>query len=259
MVLFRKKLSRTTLLAQLDSYSKAGIVARDVLDIVKAAIMVEDKQVRDIMIPRGQMVSVSLTDSQQEVLHTLRHSSHSRFPVFSKDQEDIIGILHAKDVLRNLPEGEPPHLLLKDIRIPARIPESKRLHVLLKEFREQRQHMAVVIDEYGKPIGLVTIEDVLEEIVGDIEDEHDLQKNPQITTINTNTWLVEGTIEIDEFNNFFTTNFNGDQFGTLNGVLLHHFGHIPQVDETITIDSISCRIIKADPRKIQTVQIAKRQ
>lgn len=239
----------------LRQYTKKGYISQDAFDIISGALAVEEKQVRDVMIPRAQMITINRTATDKNILDIIANSSHSRFPVTDTENDDVIGIIMAKDILRNQYKGQTN--FFETLRPPTYIPESKRLYVLLKEFREKRQHMAIVIDEYGKPIGLITIEDVLEEIVGDIEDEHDKIKSQQIANINPNTWLVDAMIDIENFNNYFKTNFDTEHSDTISGVLLQAFSRIPKVDEQITIDNFTYLITKANPKKIIMIQVSK--
>ena len=233
------------------------IVDSDALSIMEGAIQVADMQVREIMIPRSQMVCVKAEQKPKEFLPQIIESAHSRFPVLGENDEEVLGILLAKDLLPLVLEESVDSFRLKDILRPVTfVPESKRLNVLLKEFRATRNHMAVVIDEYGGIAGLVTIEDVLEQIVGEIEDEHDFDEEDSfIKQVDDSTFMVKALTSIEDFNESFHTKFLDDEFDTIGGVIVDHFGRLPDCDETITIDDLEFKIVNANNRQIHLLQV----
>lgn len=233
------------------------IVDSDALSIMEGAIQVADMQVREIMIPRSQMVCVKAEQKPKEFLPQIIESAHSRFPVLGENDEEVLGILLAKDLLPLVLEESVDSFRLKDILRPVTfVPESKRLNVLLKEFRATRNHMAVVIDEYGGIAGLVTIEDVLEQIVGEIEDEHDFDEEDSfIKQVDDSTFMVKALTSIEDFNESFHTKFLDDEFDTIGGVIVDRFGRLPDCDETITIDALEFKVVNANNRQIHLLQV----
>jgi len=233
------------------------IVDSDALSIMEGAIQVADMQVREIMIPRSQMVCVKAEQKPKEFLPQIIESAHSRFPVLGENDEEVLGILLAKDLLPLVLEESVDSFRLKDILRPVTfVPESKRLNVLLKEFRATRNHMAVVIDEYGGIAGLVTIEDVLEQIVGEIEDEHDFDEEDSfIKQVDDSTFMVKALTSIEDFNESFHTKFLDDEFDTIGGVIVDRFGRLPDCDETITLDALEFKVVNANNRQIHLLQV----
>ncbi|MBR9911853.1 MAG: CBS domain-containing protein [Gammaproteobacteria bacterium] len=247
--------SREELLDIIREAADNKVVEQEELDIITGALDVAGRQVRDIQIPRSQMVVIGIDDKPQDFLPTVIQSAHSRFPVIGESTDDIRGILLAKDLLP-LILGGTDNFKLKDIIRPATvIPESKRLNVLLKEFREDRYHMAMVIDEYGGISGLVTIEDILEEIVGDIEDETDDDEDAFIRKVSDNDYIVKALTPVEEFNEFFGAGFNEDDYVTIGGILMRTFGHLPQRNEVAEIDGFKFRILYADSRQIHLLRL----
>jgi magnesium and cobalt transporter len=234
---------------------ESQVIDRDALDIMEGALRVGETQAREIMIPRSQMEVIQATAKISEVLPQIIESGHSRFPVVGESAEDIVGILLAKDLLP-LVLGDREDLDICSMVRPATIiPESKRLGVLLREFREQRYHMAMVVDEYGSVSGLLTIEDILEEIVGEIEDETDEEELPQIRRFDEEHWLVEAQTEIEDFNEEFETGLSEDDFDTVGGIITNTLGHLPQVGDQITIDNMHFEVIEANDRKIDLLKL----
>ncbi len=247
--------SREELLDIIREAADNKVVEQEELDIITGALDVAGRQVRDIQIPRSQMVVIGINDKPQDFLPTVIQSAHSRFPVIGESTDDIRGILLAKDLLP-LILGGTDNFQLKDIIRPATvIPESKRLNVLLKEFREDRYHMAMVIDEYGGISGLVTIEDILEEIVGDIEDETDDDEDAFIRKVSDNDYIVKALTPVEDFNEFFGAGFNEDDYVTIGGILMRTFGHLPQRNEVAEIDGFKFRILYADSRQIHLLRL----
>ncbi|MBC3764376.1 CNNM family magnesium/cobalt transport protein CorC [Neptunicella marina] len=227
-------------------------------EMIEGVLDVADMKVRDIMIPRAQIVTININDSVEDFLPTLLESAHSRFPIISEDKDHIEGILLAKDLLQYMFSSS-SEVVLKDILRPAVIvPESKRVDVLLKEFRQKRYHMAIVVDEYGGVSGLVTIEDILEEIVGEIEDEHDEDEShaEDIRPLNKNTFLVKALTEVEDFNQFFNTEFDEEEADTIGGIVLNAFGHMPERNEEISINGFEFRVANADKRRLIQLKVS---
>lgn len=238
---------------------ESKIINSDALRIMEGALHVDDCQAREIMVPRSQMEVVQIDESPDKVLSLVIESGHSRFPVIGESSDDILGILLAKDLLALVKSGVESMDLRAIMRPATIIPESKRLGVLLREFREQRYHMAITVDEYGSVSGLVTIEDILEEIVGDIEDETDEEEESEVRRIDPNTWLLEAQMEVEEFNEQFEAGLSEDDFDTLGGVLSNAFGHLPEEGEKVSIDDMDFEIVEADNRRIQKVKLTKNE
>lgn len=235
------------------------IIDSDALEIMEGALHVSDQQVREIMIPRSQMVMISAEAPMEAVLAEAIESNHSRFPVVGESTDDVRGILLAKDLLQVALKGL-DSLKLEDVLRPATIiPESKRLNVLLREFREQRYHMAVVVDEYGGVSGLVTIEDVLEEIVGDIEDETDETEHEFVQFLGENRYLVAALTPIDDFNETFDAGFSDEEFDTIGGILLQSFGRFPQIGDSVTIGNLAFRVVDGDNRQIRQLEVTREE
>ena len=233
------------------------IVDSDALSIMEGAIQVADMQVREIMIPRSQMVCVKSDQIPKDYLPKIIESAHSRFPVLGENDDEVLGILLAKDLLPLVLQENTDNFRLKDILRPVTfVPESKRLNVLLKEFRATRNHMAIVIDEYGGIAGLVTIEDVLEQIVGDIEDEHDFDEEDSfIKQVDDSTFMVKALTPIEDFNEAFSTKFSDDEFDTIGGIVMDQFGRLPDCDENIEIDRFDFKVVNANNRQIHLLQV----
>jgi magnesium and cobalt transporter len=232
------------------------VIDQDARNIMEGAMQVSDMQARDIMIPRAQMVFIKADGKLEEILPQIIDASHSRYPVIGDSPDTILGILLAKDLLPQILSPDNGNFSIEKLLRPAMVvPESKRLNVLLREFRENRNHMAIVIDEYGGVAGLVTIEDVLEEIVGEIEDETDTQADRYIQMIDANEFLVKALTPIEEFNAYFECNFSDEDFDTIGGLVIQAFGHMPTRNEETTIDDFRFEVIKADQRKIYTLRM----
>lgn len=232
------------------------VLDADALSIMEGALQVSSMQVRDIMIPRSQVVTVPAKLAINEIIELITKASHSRFPVIGDNVDNVMGVLLAKDLLPLALNSATDKFNIKDIIRPATfVPESKRLNVLLREFRETRQHMAIVIDEYGSVCGAVTIEDVLEQIVGEIEDEYDVDDDSYIKKFDDNNHIVKALTPVDEFNEYFDTEFSDQEFTTVGGLVLQHFGHIPERGESITIGQFLITIINADSRQIKLIKV----
>jgi len=232
------------------------VIDQDARNIMEGAMQVSDMQARDIMIPRAQMVFIKADGKLEDILPQIIDASHSRYPVVGDSPDTILGILLAKDLLPQILSPDNGNFSIEKLLRPAMVvPESKRLNVLLREFRENRNHMAIVIDEYGGVAGLVTIEDVLEEIVGEIEDETDEQADRYIHMIDANEFMVKALTPIEEFNAYFECNFSDEDFDTIGGLVIQAFGHMPTRNEETTIDGFRFEVIKADQRKIYTLRM----
>jgi magnesium and cobalt transporter len=232
------------------------VIDEDARGIIEGALQVSDMQTREIMIPRSQMVVIKNEWSLEEILPHIISSAHSRYPVIGDSPDDVLGILLVKDLLPQILSKDHSQFRLEDLLRPTRVvPESKRLNVLLREFRENRNHMAIVIDEYGGIAGLVTIEDVLEEIVGEIEDETDAQQDRFIRKISGDDYSVEALTPIDDFNEYFLTRFSDEEFDTIGGLVIHALGHMPTPNETTIIDNFEFKVINADQRKIHSLRL----
>jgi magnesium and cobalt transporter len=262
---------RTELMESLRDAADRQLMDGEALNIIFGALQVSDMQARDIMIPRTQLVYLEDERSPEELLATIIESQHSRFPVIGDDLDDIKGILHAKDLLplalatsKEKTKAKTREKLLKDFDIkdcirPATIvPESKRLKVLLQEFRSTRNHMAVVVDEYGHVSGVVTIEDVLEQIVGEIEDEHDVDDDSFVKQLDERTFNVKATTTIEDFNEYFDLNIGHDEFDTIGGIVLKAFGHLPERGEKVDIGDLDFEVLNADSRRVRLLQVKRR-
>ena len=228
----------------------------EALAIIHGALAVADMRTRDIMIPRSQVVTVPLDGRVQEFIPTIVESRHSRFPVVGDDMDDVRGILHAKDLLPLLLDGNWDGFDIKDyIRRTTVVPESKRLNHLLQELRETRNHMAVVVDEYGAVAGVVTIEDVLEQIVGDIEDEHDVDDDGAIMRLDDQSYTVKATTLVEDFNAYFKSDFADDDVDTIGGVVVRELGYLPKRQEVVRVGRFQFRVLNADSRRIRLLQV----
>ena len=232
------------------------VIDEDARSIMEGAMQVSDMQARDIMIPRAQIVMIKADASLEEILPQITRSAHSRYPVIGDSPDDILGILLAKDLLPLLMSDDPGSFKLENVLRPTVVvPESKRLNVLLREFRENRNHMAIVIDEYGGVAGLITIEDVLEEIVGDIEDETDIESDRFIRKISDHDFFVKALTPIEDFNEYFGTEFSDGEFDTIGGLVIQALGHMPTRNETAVVGDYEFQVINADQRKIHSLRM----
>jgi len=249
---------RQQLLEILREARTRGLLDADALQMLEGVLEVANLHVRDIMVPRAQMVFVRRDDPVSRILPTVVESGHSRFPVMDQDRDDIVGILLAKDLLR-LCSGEEARerFDIREFMRPAVfVPESKRLNVLLKEFRGSRNHMAIVVDEYGGVAGLVTIEDVIEQIVGDIDDEFDVEDDQNIRKEAERLFLVRGVTRIEEFNEYFGARLSEEEgFETVAGLLMKQFGRLPRRGESASIDGFEFRVMRADRRRIDALRV----
>lgn len=248
--------SRDELIELLRSAEQRELLDGEALSIIEGALIVSDMQAREIMVPRSQVIFVRFDQDPEEFLPLVISSGHSRFPVLGENPEDVIGILLAKDLLPLALKGRKSRFNLRDsLRPTTAIPESKRLNVLLQEFRTTRNHLAVVYDEYGGVSGIVTIEDVLEQIVGDIEDEYDLEEEAYINQHADGTYTIKALTPIDDFNEHFGSEFSDDEFDTIGGVVSNAFGHLPERDERVSIDRYRFKVLNSDGRRIHLLQL----
>ncbi len=241
----------------LRSAENESIIDSSALQIMEGALKVSDLQAREIMIPRSRMQVIEDDFSLEQILDLVIQSQHSRFPVVGESSDDVLGILLAKELLPLLLSGKESFDLKSLLRPATIIPESKRLNILLQEFREHRYHMAIVVDEYGGVSGLLTIEDVLEEIVGEIEDETDEHEPEQISANGDNQFQVEAITEISDFNEFFDVGLADDEFDTVGGLVVHAFGRLPKINETTRIENFDFKVVAGDNRKITQLEVTK--
>jgi magnesium and cobalt transporter len=233
-----------------------GIIDQDACEMLEGVLRVVELQVRDIMVARSQMVVVNRDDPPEDILPAVIESGHSRFPVIGEDRDQVVGILLAKDLLRYFVEGGREDFDIKECLRPAAfIPESKRLNVLLKEFRVSHHHMAIVVDEYGGVAGLVTIEDVLEQIVGDIGDEYDTDEDLDIRREGERQFTVKGQTRISEFNSYFGAHFSDEEFDTIGGLAINFLGRLPRRGESFVMSGLEFRVLRADRRRLDSLRV----
>ncbi|WP_370052371.1 HlyC/CorC family transporter [Neptunomonas sp.] len=252
--------TRQDVLELLREATEENVLDYEALNIIEGAMQVSEMQVRDIMIPRSQMAVVNAEQTPKEFLPLIISSAHSRFPVIGESPDEVIGVLLAKDLLPLIIEDNQEEFdIYSKLRKATFIPESKRLNTLLKEFRATRNHMAIVIDEYGSIAGLVTIEDVLEQIVGEIEDEHDVNDSEgNIRPFYENAYIVKALTEIEDFNEYFDASIPDDEFDTIGGIVTRRFGHLPRKDEEVTIDGFVFKVLSSDTRRIRLLQVKRK-
>lgn len=228
----------------------------DALAMMEGVMQVSEMQVRDIMIPRAQMVVVQQDMALDEILPVITESGHSRFPVVGDNRDQVVGLILAKDLLPYFVAENDEDFSVRDVLRPAVfVPESKRLNVLLKDFRANRNHMAVVVDEFGGAAGLVTIEDVVEQIVGEIADEHDIEEDTQIKKQNENRFIIKALTPIEDFNEYFGADFSTEEFDTMGGVVMQAFGRMPARGEIVMIDQYRFKVLSADSRRIYLLEL----
>ncbi len=257
--LMREPEDREQLLALLRSAHERNLLDADALTMIEGALQVSDMQAPDIMIPRSQMDVIDIADSPANFIPMVMETAHSRFPVIEEKKDNVIGILLAKDLLRYY-AGEEEFNVREMLRPAVFIPESKPLNVLLKEFRASRNHIAIVVDEYGGVAGLVTIEDVLEQIVGDIEDEHDIDEvDEKIVEERGGQYRVKALTELSDFNDFFGTNYDTGETDTIGGLVLKQFGRIPKRGEQVSFDNLTVKVLRADSRKLHLLQVVRKK
>lgn len=253
--------TREELVAMIRDAAERGLMDIEAQRIIESTLQVSERQVREIMIPRGQMVAIRADDELREFLPVLIESAHSRFPVLAADNADeVLGILFAKDLLKLLLEGR-ERISLKDYLRPAFfVPESTHLDKLIREFRSKKSHMAIVVNEYGGIAGLVTLEDALEQIVGEIDDEHDFEvdEDIQIREIGPREWAVKALTPIADFNQHFGTHFSNDEVDTIAGIVLDAFERLPEKDEQIDIGRFRFTVLAADSRSLRLLKVEPR-
>ena len=254
---FKKKDERTDLLEDLKEAQRKGILSLDSLMMIEGVFQVSEMRVRDIMVPRSHLVVIQQSMGVDDMLSIVANSGHSRFPVVDESLDEVVGILLAKDLAHYSDEDSRDSFEIKDILRPAVfVPESKRLNVLLKDFRESRNHMAMVIDEYSGVAGLVTIEDVLEQIVGEIDDEHDAADVTNIRRSGFQLYSVRGLTPLEEFNQYFDSNLSHEKFDTIAGLVSFELGHLPERGEELTLGNFHFKIISANSRRINNMQVS---
>jgi len=258
--LLREPSSRMELVSILRDAQQRDLLDRDSLDMIEGVLQVSEMQVRDIMIPRAQMHVVDSGQSPDEFLPLVIEEAHSRYPMIDGDKDKVVGILLAKDLLRYFQlRKKATELDLDDILRPAVfIPESKRLDVLLRDFRANRNHMAIVVDEYGGVSGLVTIEDVLEQIVGEIEDEHDIEDDDMlILARGEGQYVVKALLPLEDFNEYFGTTYKFDNIDTIGGLVLTTLEHVPRRGETVELDGLHIKVLRADSRRVHLLEVTR--
>lgn len=247
---------REGLVLQLRDARERGLIDAEALDMLEGVLGVADIQVRDIMVPRAQMVCVRRDDPPEKLLPVVIESGHSRFPVLDDDKDDVVGILLAKDMLRVTAAGVgAPFDIREFVRPAVVVPESKRVNVLLKEFRRNRNHMAIVVDEYGGVAGLVTIEDAIEQIVGEIDDEFDVEEE-NIRADGPRQFAVRGSTPLAEFNEYFGTDLEAEGFDTIAGLVIRQLGRLPRRGETLQVGDLELRVARADRRRVDSLKVA---
>lgn len=247
--------SREELIELLDEGRWSGILPSHEVRMIKGVLQVSQMQVREIMIPRSQIVVLDRDATIPELLKTIVECGHSRYPVIGEDRDEVLGVLLAKDLLKAMADSPGAEFDIMSLLRPATfIPESKRLDTLLQEFRSSRNHMAIVVDEYGGTSGLLTIEDVLEEIVGDIDDEHDPEEAEHIEAQGDH-WNILALTRIDEFNEYFSTNLDDDDYETIGGLVMGSFGRMPRRGEIAAIGGFRFRVVLADRRRIHRLEV----
>ncbi len=252
--LSREPDNREELLELLHAAYEKNLLDADALSMIEGVMQVSEMQVREIMIPRSQLDVVDINDSKEKILPYVIETAHSRFPAVDGERDNVVGILLAKDLLRLCTSEEVN--LREQLRPAVFIPESKRLNVLLREFRASRNHIAIMVDEYGGVAGLVTIEDVLEQIVGDIEDEFDYDEaEDNILQFDSRAFRVKAQTEIGDFNLAIGTNFTDDEFDTVGGVVTHAFGRVPKRGESVEISGLRFQVLRADSRRIHSLRV----
>ena len=233
-----------------------NLIDADTKSMLDGVLDVSSMRARDIMVPRSQMATIDIDDSVADMLPILMENNHSRYPVVNEDKDHIEGILLVKDLLQYALDPNVNDWHLRDLLRPAVIiPESKRVDALLKEFRQKRYHMAIVVDEYGGVSGLVTIEDILEQIVGEIEDEHDDEEENDIKKMASRVFQVSALTPLDEFNETFNTTFDEEDADTIGGIVLHAFGHMPSRGESIELQGLTFKVSKANSRRLVQLQV----
>jgi magnesium and cobalt transporter len=249
--------TREEIVGFLAGFSERGVLAPDEFAMLQGVLEVSNTHVRDIMVPRSHMVVVAQDQPPEEVLKIIGDSNHSRFPVIGDDRDEVVGIVLAKDALKQYIR-DPAAFKLADLTRPAVfIPESKRLNTLLTEFRQNRNHMAIVVDEYGGVAGLATIEDVLEQIVGEIEDEHDQEDVPPIQPQDNGRFVVQALTRVEDFNDFFNTELSDEDYDTVGGLVMHELGRLPRRGEQLDYAGLRFKVLRGDRRRLHTLEVTR--
>ena len=252
---FSEPRDRKELIALLQQAKDRALFDTEALAMMEGVLQVSDLQVRDIMIPRAQMVVVERDAELSQVLPVVVESAHSRFPVIDDDRAEVVGIMLAKDLLQYCGDAAPRFKMRDIVRSAVFVPESKRLNVLLREFRASRNHMAIVIDEYGSAAGLVTIEDVLEQIVGEIEDEYDFDEGAFILKRGANNYTIKAHTTIEDFNEYFGVTFDDSDYDTIGGLTINAFGHLPSRGESVDVGGFHFTVVRADSRRVRLLNV----
>ena len=257
--LAREPEDREELIEMLRTSYERNLLDADALAMVEGVLQVSEMQAREIMVPRAQMDVIDIRESPDQFIPMVIQTGHSRFPVIGENKDDVIGILLAKDLLRFY-AGEEEFNVRDMLRPAVFIPEAKPLNVLLKEFRRNRNHMAIVVDEYGGVAGMVTIEDVIEQIVGDIEDEYDFDDvEDNIVPEKGGQFRVKALTEIADFNAVFSTRYNEQEFDTIGGLVISRFGHVPKRGEIVSFDNLAFKVLRADSRRLHLLEVTKKK
>ncbi len=249
--------SREQIIQLLRNAENKNVLNKETLEMIEGAFQVSKIQVKNIMIPRSHMVVVREDTTLQDMLPIIIDSAHSRFPVVGDSRDEVLGILLAKDLLRFFIDGKQEEFSLDDVLRPAVVvPESKKVNTLLSEFKDGRNHMAIVVDEYSSISGLVTIEDVLEQIVGEITDEHDIEEGRYIFEHSKGHFGIKALTPIEDFNDFFSTTYSDNDFETFGGLVLSKFGHLPKKGEKIEFDNFEIEVLRADKRRLHLLNVS---
>lgn len=254
--LLREPKDREQLLSLLHDAEERNLLNADSLKMIEGVLQISERQVRDIMVPRSEMVVLEYDQSLQTILPIVIQSAHSRFPVIGDNRDEVEGILLAKDLLPFQADPQLKFDLTKLIRQTLFVPESQRLDILLHEFKKQRSHLAIVVDEYGGVSGLITIEDILEEIVGDIDDEYDTEEDVDILPKNKNQFLVKATTTIEDFNEYFNIKLDDSLHDTIGGLVMQSFGRVPKPGEITILDGIKIKVMKSDGRRLGLLRVS---
>lgn len=258
-ILVREPKTRDQLMDVLRMAENRGILGAEMLGMIERILQVSEMQVREVMVPKAQMVAIPKNNHFNNILSTVIDSGHSRFPVMDSSGKEVVGMLLAKDLLKFSFHHDVQEFNIEKLIRPAMfVPQSKRLDILLREFRTNRNHIAIVLDEYGHIEGLVTIEDVLEQIVGDIEDEYDIdEEGGNIKKLNDGAFIIKASTLIDEFNDYFHTDFSDDEFDTIGGLILQSFGHLPKRGEMTKIKNLRFKVLHSDNRRLYLLEVRK--
>lgn len=254
-ILFGNTIDREELLEQVREARIQDVVDEDTLNMVEGVFRIGDTQVRNVMVPRAKMVVLDREDSLETMLDKVIESAHSRYPVIGDDRDEVVGVVLAKDLLPYLRQQAEPLVLRDILREVTFVPESKRLNTMLQEFRRNRNHMAIVVDEYGGVAGLVTIEDAIEEIIGEIEDEHDPDEEAFIEPLTSGGHQVDALTTIAEFNEFFAVELDETEFETIGGMVAQAFGRVPDVGDEISLQGFNFGVLIADDRRIDSLEV----